>query len=609
MDRIQTSFKGTVDVSVPTIYHPLNKHRNEFRVALIEPSSDTTALITVNLDIASPSNYHPFDALSYCWAGLKGMEEIMLCGRKTSVTANLYEALRQLRSTTSTVRLWIDSICINQNDREERSSQVAMMDQLYRNATVVRAWLGPSTPQTEQGFSFLQHILRSAVPDLSLNHIPEPFNETSDFLALGDIFRNPYWQRRWITQEVYLSQMLSIHCGSFQIGPFENHKEGEGLPRIRAYTNNCRTIANKNFGTDKQSRVVFQETLAIQTVLLAFLGVSSLISVNHLMQFFSYKASVDHDYVYGLLGFLPADIGITPDYSLDAKEVFADWAFRFMRYYDTVNPMYLAGHFPSDMPSWVPDLRHQSYVVDDMLARDSEKLKPDFNPRPKISALHIHANLFDASAGTKPDLRSREGLELVVPGLITDAIIATGEKLAETEFPLDDFPTTVRTWSRWQSLYQAVLQVKELPISAAARARSPEDINIDFQTTVSAGSTDDFEGEQRMYRRCTRDEVSRFYQTLRTDPKDAVGVDIDQMSFDLRWRELNCMRNTFFVTARGRMGLAAGEVKEGDLVVIVKGSNMPFRMRRIEGGPKLKYKGVMYVQGESGPSKYADSNG
>ncbi|KAF2105316.1 hypothetical protein BDV96DRAFT_592711 [Lophiotrema nucula] len=69
-----------------------------------------------------------------------------------------------------------------------------MMDDLYINAVTVRCWSGPSTAQTEQGFSFLQHILSGAEAGLDLDDIPESINSRSDLLGLDDIFRNPYWR-------------------------------------------------------------------------------------------------------------------------------------------------------------------------------------------------------------------------------------------------------------------------------------------------------------------------------------------------------------------------------------------------------------------------------
>lgn len=61
---------------------------------------------------------------------------------KIEVMPNLYAVLRRLRHTTDAVILWIDSLCIDQNNTEERTHQVGMMRDIYANSTEVIVWLG-----------------------------------------------------------------------------------------------------------------------------------------------------------------------------------------------------------------------------------------------------------------------------------------------------------------------------------------------------------------------------------------------------------------------------------------------------------------------------------
>jgi hypothetical protein len=63
-------------------------------------------------------------ALSYTWGSKSRPYEIMINGSKMTVTKNAYLALRDLRYQENDPILWIDALCINQNDDKERGEQV-----------------------------------------------------------------------------------------------------------------------------------------------------------------------------------------------------------------------------------------------------------------------------------------------------------------------------------------------------------------------------------------------------------------------------------------------------------------------------------------------------
>ncbi|KAL2050977.1 hypothetical protein ABVK25_008723 [Lepraria finkii] len=64
---------------------------------------------------------------------------------KSSLSTNLYNALRRLREHRSFDCLWIDFLCIDQTDVRERNEQVQKMRQIYSNARMVPIWLGDLT--------------------------------------------------------------------------------------------------------------------------------------------------------------------------------------------------------------------------------------------------------------------------------------------------------------------------------------------------------------------------------------------------------------------------------------------------------------------------------
>ncbi|KAH8732079.1 heterokaryon incompatibility, partial [Phaeosphaeriaceae sp. PMI808] len=95
-----------------------------------------------------------YDALSYFWDNQIPDKVIHISvdgndnPKKLLVTANCGDAIRALRNCLwwkSPYRIWVDAICIDQSNVEEKNSQVNMMGDIYRNAYIVRIWLGLST--------------------------------------------------------------------------------------------------------------------------------------------------------------------------------------------------------------------------------------------------------------------------------------------------------------------------------------------------------------------------------------------------------------------------------------------------------------------------------
>ncbi|KAF2023912.1 hypothetical protein EK21DRAFT_11207, partial [Setomelanomma holmii] len=88
----------------------------------------------------------PYETLSYCWGFTKKPAQITLLDASHDpnffITRNLEEALRALRHPYDTRRLWIDAICINQMEPEERTHQVKQMNLIYKSAKRVIVWLG-----------------------------------------------------------------------------------------------------------------------------------------------------------------------------------------------------------------------------------------------------------------------------------------------------------------------------------------------------------------------------------------------------------------------------------------------------------------------------------
>lgn len=159
-------------------------------------------------------NWGDFAALSYVWGDGILRENIILNGEVVSITANLAIALRTLAADevfTGQYRLWVDAICINQVDDEERADQVQKMRDIYGGAWAVVSWLGRSHPGASINFAFpFLRILASLEGDRrNLGNFQEPLKDTY-FYALSRLMRKDYWFRLWIIQEVVMGASSTV---------------------------------------------------------------------------------------------------------------------------------------------------------------------------------------------------------------------------------------------------------------------------------------------------------------------------------------------------------------------------------------------------------------
>ncbi|KAJ8121454.1 hypothetical protein ONZ43_g2099 [Nemania bipapillata] len=97
-------------------------------------------------------------ALSYAWGCAERNRVIIVNNLKLRVSKNLYEALLALRPSLCRFLLWVDYICINQEDEAEKAWQVSMMRDIYARADRVLAWLGPGDPESENVVRYLNKI-------------------------------------------------------------------------------------------------------------------------------------------------------------------------------------------------------------------------------------------------------------------------------------------------------------------------------------------------------------------------------------------------------------------------------------------------------------------
>jgi hypothetical protein len=153
----------------------------------------------------------PYEALSYTWGSTERTSEITTNDCTLAVTENLHHALRYLRYEYTDRILWIDLICINQDDFQERSHQVAQMRDIYKEAEQVLIWLGLPTYNTSlsmdsmRGYQQRHGIQGNGVPQANLwidTWLRSNSKEHPQSNGLKELLSRPWFRRIWVLQEV-----------------------------------------------------------------------------------------------------------------------------------------------------------------------------------------------------------------------------------------------------------------------------------------------------------------------------------------------------------------------------------------------------------------------
>lgn len=147
-----------------------------------------------------------YEALSYRWGTTLETRTIELSKSPDfKITAALESALQVLRTSEQARMIWIDTICINQGDVQERNQQVQLMRRIYLNAKTVRIWLDVDIDPSCAAMIKLQSLdEQCSEGDLG--------DDPSFWEPLCAVFKDHYWMRVWIQQEISNAKSLAIQC-------------------------------------------------------------------------------------------------------------------------------------------------------------------------------------------------------------------------------------------------------------------------------------------------------------------------------------------------------------------------------------------------------------
>jgi hypothetical protein len=405
-------------------YTPLDISRHEIRLLSVLPSPNDTDHISCILNVVSLDDEPRYSALSYVWGPESDEDEDITVNGQVlyRARANLVLALRYFRrclaSTVSNESplnwLWVDAVCINQQDIPEKNQQINLMPVLYSGAKQVISWLGGGDESLFKACDFIKNVVQAAkssgghskpsrkrlTSSYSINNIhlwkEDSGEKTVDprlllLFSLSesviDLFLLPYWHRVWVVQEVVLAsepECNIVVCGNEvmtfrDIQIFRNNWLAllRDLQLDREWTAALSKTPAFNIMSDSWPEHLkkMEESLVVWSYYDFIRGLRIQgDSLFYILLAPAYQCIDPRDSVYGLLNVV-SSARLVPNYELSSREVYTHWFLTVLKDWQNTEPLYFSGLAEGSkiegLPSWVPDLslaRKDSPVWDATLA-------------------------------------------------------------------------------------------------------------------------------------------------------------------------------------------------------------------------------------------------
>lgn len=343
----------------------------EIRVIKLEPASSFDDPLVIELPTFTISTHNRYDCVSYCWGGLRDSVTLECENQWLSVSSNVESILRHLRKAIKPRYLWIDAICINQEDDQEKAIQVQQMFKIFKFAFKVHVWLGEAQEehQIHRVFSFLRDVSLDLLTEAEVTR--EKFQPI--LIAIANFLERPWFMRRWIIQELASAHVAIFHCGNYHMS-----------------WNWIRPALGTLFGSYKKTVQPFLQSRLCTETLLAIEGVISLKSNEHkstpqgmllnlLWNHHVSECKDERDRLFALYGIsdswlLNPSQNCPVDYSKHFRTVYTQLAQESIKrgfFKDWLSHIFAFGNLSqqnADWPSWVPSWNKQRDVAEEKVS-------------------------------------------------------------------------------------------------------------------------------------------------------------------------------------------------------------------------------------------------
>ena len=627
-----TSIADAPGTAVRYEYRALDS-RSHIRLITLHPKSSNGVndhVINIELTQHLIGECPRYEALSYTWGDRRQAQEIVVQPSQTciEVTGNLHAGLLSLRQRKHR-KLWIDAICINQDDIEERSTQVRLMSQIYSNAKNVVVWL--HQPDESRDDASKWFIVKKPGPEdyhsdgkggwtrIHREQKDYPTVEFPDY-ALR-LFRHPWFLRVWILQEIAFAKHVFIRYGRRTI------YWDEVIEWVGNYTD--RATDSRNTKIDETTELA----IAMQFIMNDWRHSVSqnlyhvpLIDLLHLSRFSG--ATEPKDKVFALLS-LACDVDDTfeTNYQWSWPKICTGLTTRSIRNSRALGLLRAVGTLSSTpntalLPSWVPDLSGQfeATPLEPYNNLTLYRQHPDDRPCeiPVLNEKTIVVKclwILDVAQVQEPRLRFEdEGGHRALLSLLKawfGAALEHRDHYAKYSSVMVDFAT-----AEGLPLSEADQERKDL------RSTSVRNILHEFWSTMrmtkSSRASEEHidnpysagEGWHWHFRKILHQgHVGKsqpedpFNPDNEIEPEDLFDANDDEIWFSDWARSVvfpptalqHLYGRTFGFTKAGHMGLFPGDTRVGDRICLVYGTQLPYVLRETEDEGLYHLVGACYV--------------
>ncbi|KXX75276.1 Heterokaryon incompatibility protein 6, OR allele [Madurella mycetomatis] len=620
-----------------SIYQPITKP-NEIRLLVLEPGKpgDELECNLINVQLSWRTKY---EALSYTWGDATITRPLPCSGQTINVTASLHNALTDLRLPRSRRYLWVDAVCINQSDNEEKEKQIMLMGQIYKQARQVLIYLGKSDPGVDgamQDFRWLDwkltpiHILRYNSRWVSLGPLGvvimdllprmKPIEEKEfDWGPVINLLQRQWFERTWIIQEAVLARRAQVICGNQSV-PWAalervviamNIYNGT-VKRIPGYKNIDQAVSAVNLMRSARRDAYRHIQMPEFWLLGRFVGRSRqefTRMLDLIQESRRFAVTNPRDKIYGLLGITKEDTRseyLVPDYKASPGEVYRRFVLWEILHNNSLRVLgvssdkeHSAPEFAS--PSWVPDFTR-------------------LDPYHRLTRFDKRATFIASLGSPKPEARvSEDGRVLYLKGRNIDIIKTVAQRSVSQLFDNDISEEERKLLVGTEDVSFSPTWMKEaIAIWQEARkrktGRAPPLATRDLWVTSKNGIFKAYPKQWTYFLRaliCDRTDLGNF-ATLADLPYVAgvVRAIADDIPLNRLFRksELPRVQGTvqalihaaqsrrFASTLSGLAGFVPARAQKGDIVVILYGSHVPCVLRPTADG-KYTLVGECYMHG------------
>lgn len=558
--------------SVPAAHHsyqytPLRE--NEMRLFTLFPGAGTESLRGM-LWTTTSRMAGPYTTLSYVWGSNDQLVHTLSTPLgNLGITHALRVALLSLRNRGQPLTLWVDALCINQEDKPEKSHQITLLAEIFQRSKCTLAFIDGDEEHREAIQMLMQVRARMVLGPTSdewpenLPRCPEswnergmPFPEDEIWTRVASFFNNPWFRRTWIVQEAVIARKLNIVHGKMQV-------DWNNLFLVMEHIEKHLERAES---TRSNSWIPFLKLGRLRHIE----DRSGRLSILKLLENFRHAKSKDpRDKFFSLLG-IASDGNLEdfePDYSSSLAQITRRFATAlYRRFSEKKQAMLLLNRAGlsqrDDLPSWVPDwFEEKPNGLHDAVERGNAfkacgYLQEDVKYAPNTGEMEVKAYQMDEVGHVT---HSCNGLERSEQKRYFTEMRALLEKVFGDIRDNKNVQTVL-----WQA-----------PIAGAKHPKNalPGDLSVkdSWKSFMKLLETDwsNYEREERVTGRLER------------YPKDQDESDLETKSRVYRSLLADDIRNWRFVILKetGLCGIAPNTVQKGDFVHIFHGGVVPFITR------------------------------